>query len=327
MWKSRHQAHSAVAQREGKGNGPVEEQVKKERRGKGFATVIFSAALFGLMPLFARLVYANGGNPLSVVFYRFALALIPAFLFLKLKGISLKLSRKDALRISLLSVCGYGGTAFLLFTSYNFIPTGMATTIHFTYPVFVILGSILFLREKAEPLKLVCVALCMGGILLFYQGGAEGSVTGILLAFLSGITYTFYILYLDRGGIAQIPMMKLIFYMNLCSSIVLFLIGAASGEMTVGLTGRGWACMAFLSIALCLTAVWLFQIGVGKVGPQNAAILSTFEPLTSLTAGALFFQETFTLRSLAGSGLILISVIIVACIRRPEAGEESPEHV
>lgn len=300
--------------------------MKQERRGTGFAAVIFSAALFGLLPLFARLVYVNGGNPLSVVFYRFALALIPAFLFLKLKGISFKLSRKDALRILLLSVCGYGGTAVLLFTSYNFIPTGMATTIHFTYPVFVILGSILFLHEKVEPLKLVCVALCMGGILLFYQGDAEGSVFGILLAFLSGVTYTFYILYLDRGGIAQMPMMKLIFYMNLFSSVILLLIGMVTGQMRVRLTGMGWVDMAVLSIAVGLTAVWLFQVGVRKVGPQSAAILSTFEPLTSLTAGALFFHEDVTLRTLAGSGLILISVIIVACIRRPETEEEVLEH-
>lgn len=305
----------------------VEVEGKKERKGAGFAAVIFSAVLFGLLPLFARQVYANGGNPLSVVFYRFALALLPAFFVLKLKGISLRLSLRDGLRILLLSVCGYGGTAVLLFASYNFIPTGMATTIHFTYPVFVILGSILFLREKAEPLKLVCVALCMGGILLFYQGNAEGSVAGILLAFLSGITYTFYILYLDRGGISQMPMMKLIFYMNLFSSAILLFIGTATGEMTVHLTGVGWVYMAVLSIVICLTAVWLFQMGVRKVGSQNAAILSTFEPLTSLISGALFFQESLTLRTLAGSGLILISVILVARIGKPKTGEESTERV
>lgn len=303
----------------------MEEQEKKERKGAGFAVVIFSAVLFGLLPLFVRLVYANGGNSLSVVFYRFSLALIPAFLVLKLKGISLKLSRRDGLRILLLTVCGYGGTAFLLFASYYFIPSGMATTIHFTYPVFVILGSILFLHEKAEPLKLICVALCMGGILLFYRGNGQGGVTGILLAFLSGITYTFYILYLNRGGISQMPMMKLIFYMNLFASVILLPIGMVTGKMAVHLTAAGWIYMAFLSIAICLTAVWMFQVGVSKAGPQNAAILSTFEPLTSLVMGALFFQEAFTLRTLAGSGLILISVILVARIQKTKSKEESAE--
>lgn len=289
-----------------------EEQLNGTSRARGFACVILSAVLFGMMAFFAKIVYANGGNALSVVFYRFFLALAPAFICLRVKGISLELTGRTAFKILLMTVFGYGGTAFLLFISYNFIPTGMATTIHFTYPVFVILGSILFLKERAEPKKLLCVALCMGGILLFYNGESGGSIAGLLLAFASGITYAFYILYLGHGSLGELPTMKLIFYMNLFASVIMLAVAGVAGQLTIGLTAAGWGAMLFLSVVICLSAVLLFQTGVHSAGAQNAAILSTFEPITSLIMGAVFFHEALTIRSLAGSVLILISVVLVA---------------
>ena len=50
------------------------------------------------------------------------------------------------------------------------MPSGMATVIHFGYPVFVLLGSLIFLRRRVPKLKIVCVGLCMIGIFLSYAG-------------------------------------------------------------------------------------------------------------------------------------------------------------
>ena len=137
------------------------------QRAKGFSLIILSAVVFGMIPLIVRSVNDCGSNSIMTSFLRFALSLIPLYISVRAKGASLAITKSEAAKILLIAVCGFGGTSVLLFLSYNFIPSGMATTIHFVYPVVVILGSVIFLKQKLSRLKLLCVALCFGGILLF----------------------------------------------------------------------------------------------------------------------------------------------------------------
>lgn len=62
----------------------------------------------------------------------------------------MRITKTQLRDIVLITVLGYGGTTLILFSSYNYIPLGMATTIHFTYPVFTILGCVIFLHEKSK---------------------------------------------------------------------------------------------------------------------------------------------------------------------------------
>lgn len=292
-------------------------------RTRGFCAVIVSAVFFGLVPMLARIVCANGGNMISAAFYRFSLAVIPLFIYLKYAKIPLGITGKQFWKIVIITVFGYGGTALTLFLSYEYIPSGMATTIHFVYPVFVILGSILFLKERADRVKLLCITLCMAGILLFYDGHAQGSVLGILLAFVSGITYGFYIIYLDRCGLGDMPTLKLIFYMNIIGAALLLAGSLGAGQFTAAMNPAGWGAMLVLSLGTSFGAVCLFQKGVRLVGPQNASILSTFEPITSLLVGSLLFQEHLTIRTFVGCVFILAAVVLVA--RSKNSGDEAAQ--
>ena len=283
-------------------------------RTKGFLLVILSAAVFGVLPFIVRSINACGSNSIMTSFLRFLLSLIPLYLAVRGSKAGLRITKTEALKILLIAVCGLGGTSVLLFLSYNYIPSGMATTIHFVYPVFVILGSVLFLRQKISPMKLVCVALCFGGILLFYGGGGDGGVQplGLFLAFASGITYAFYIVFLDASGLAKMEPTKMIFYMNLFSAIMVGSLAVATGSFTLDISLKGWVLALFLAIVISFLAVRSFQIGVRYICPQNASILITYEPITSLIVGILVYHEAFTLTGIAGCVLILSSVVITA---------------
>ena len=283
-----------------------------DKRGRGIAAAVISAVVFGMVPLFMKINIAGGGTTLSGAFYRFALSLPVLFAVIKYKKIPMGITKQEFLKICLITICGYGGTAVLLFSSYNFIPTGVSTTIHFVYPVFTILGCIVFLKDKVRPIKIICAVLCMGGILLFYNGDSASDLQGIGLAFLSGVTYAFYIIYLKKSGLQGMDTIKLIFYMNCVASVMIFIMALASGSFTADMTATAWVTAVFFAAALSLVGVYGFQTGVKYVGPESAAILSTFEPITSVIIGILAYNEEFSLRTLAGCLCILSSVIIVA---------------
>lgn len=285
------------------------------KRTIGISAAIISAMVFGMVPLFMKTIIAGGGTTLSGAFYRFALSLPLLFVLIKCKKISMALTKEQFFKICLITIFGYGGTAVLLFSSYNFIPTGMSTTIHFVYPVFTIVGCIIFLREAVKPLKIVCALLCMCGILLFYDGNAAASVLGIVLAFLSGITYAFYTIYLDKSGLKDMENIKLIFYMNAVASVMILIMAVSAGSFTADLTAGTWAVAVIFAALVSLVGVFGYQKGVKNIGPESTAILSTFEPITSLIIGMILYDESLSVKSVLGCLCILSSTVIVAKLK------------
>ena len=126
------------------------------RTVKGYLFSILSAVVFGSLPAIAKLIYAEGLNPLSLVFFRNALAVPVLFGILRWKKISLRLTRRQAVQLCPIGLlCGLI-TPGLLFLSYVYISSGMATTIHFSYPVFVLLGCALFFRDRIKIGRASC---------------------------------------------------------------------------------------------------------------------------------------------------------------------------
>ena len=77
------------------------------------------------------------------------------------------------------------------------------------------------------------------------------------------------------------------------------------------MTPLGWFCNLVVLMLFSQSASILFQIGVRIVGPQRASILSTFEPITSLSVGIAIYSEPFGLRTGLGVLAILAAVIIL----------------
>lgn len=286
-----------------------------DNKSKGFLAVITSGIIFGSMPLLAKISYSSGSNPLNLVFWRFFMALPVLFIIIKRnKEISFKITKIEFKKVLLLSILGYISTAMLLFISYNYISTGMATTIHFVYPILVIVGSVIFFKQNINMIKFISVILCTLGIFLLYGGDSQINIIGVILSFLSGITYAFYILYLDKSGLKDMNSIKLIFYLSTIASIIMFIINIFSNTFTININFIGWLSMGILSIAVALGAVNLLSIGIKIVGPQSASILSTFEPITSLIIGALIFKEVISFKMLIGVIFILTSVILITAL-------------
>ena len=116
-------------------------------RVKGFIYLLLSAVYFGFMPLLVKVICADGSTIVGALFLRFALAIIPLYIYLKVRKVPMELSVEEGKKILCVTVFGYGITALLLYSAYDYMPSGMATVIHFGYPVFVLLGSLIFLRS------------------------------------------------------------------------------------------------------------------------------------------------------------------------------------
>lgn len=279
---------------------------------KGYLFVIASAVIFGCMPLGAKIIYADGVNALSLVFLRNALALPVLALLAKKSGKTLRLPKGCIQEISLIAFWGCCITPILLFSSYNYISSGTATVFHFVYPAVTVLGSILFFHEKVRFGPVACILVCTLGISLFYDPGMPIHLLGSGLALSSGVTYAIYIMLLSRFRHKDVSGFKFSFYTALTCSTVVLAVCLLTRQLRLPRDPAVWLVSFIFSLILSVGAVVLFQQGTFLIGGQRAAILSTFEPITSMTIGFLIFHESISFRLLTGAVLVIAAAILIA---------------
>ena len=284
-------------------------------QARGIFLTVLSAVLYGLNPLFSKTINVGGCNSLTQTFARLAAGIVIFFILLVCSGSGsvrekLRLSRQE-LKDILICCIGYGLIGPLLFASYNSLASGLATTLHFVYPVLVVVACIAFRYERANRRKLVCCALCFVGILCFYTPGGDVSAYGVFLALASGVAWAYYIVHLNSSGLVTMAPFKLAFWLCVFSAVLVGGITLAMGEFV-------WPSTAFTRGALALyccvstAASLLFQLGNRFIGAQSASMLSTFEPLTSVVIGILVYHEVLTVRLGIGIFCILLAVFLLA---------------
>ena len=277
---------------------------------KGKIYLLIAAFLYGIAPMLAKVTYRGGANGITLSFLRTALSVPILFAIMKANKRSLKLTKRQLKSIIILGVFGGALPILLLYFSYNFISTGLATTLHFVYPLIIVLASALLYHEKISKFKLLSVILVTLGIFMFADIDAASDSVGIVLALLSGVFYSFFVMYIDRSGLDSMDYIKLTFYLMIIMSIVTLSFGFIVHGLSFDLSGQAWSFAAVISLIVTLGAMPLFQLGVRYEGASTAGIMSTFEPITSVALGAVFLGEFVGVSQIFGIAMILSGIIV-----------------
>lgn len=126
----------------------------------GFLYGLLSSASFGLIPLFTIPAMREGMNFESILFYRFLFACLALGCILLLDKQSFHIKRKEIPSLMLLAFL-YLMSAVFLFWGYKFMASGVATTIHFMYPVLTTLIMMIFFRERKSTWRFFAIALAV----------------------------------------------------------------------------------------------------------------------------------------------------------------------
>ncbi len=278
---------------------------------RGKICLILSALIYGVAPLLAKIAYMGGVNEMTLTFLRTFLALPLLFVLMIVRRQSFKLKPKEIINIVILGFVGGTLSITFLYSAYSFISTGLATTLHFIYPLVIIIVSAFVYKEKISQSKLVAVMLVTLGIFLFVDLTNTSDKIGVILAILSGIFYSFYVIYIDHSGLKQMDYIKLTFYLMIVMSVGTLIFDSVGGDITFsGIDNMGWIMSALISILISLGAIPLFQAGVRYEGAATAGIISALEPVTTIILGLLLLNETMSVSQYVGGTLIIAGVVI-----------------
>lgn len=281
---------------------------------KGILNGVIASVSYGMNPLFALPLYAQGIEVNSVLFYRYFFAVVIYFLWLKcVKKISLKVAKCELVPLFFLGIF-FSLSSLTLFESFHYIEAGIACTILFIYPVIVALIMAIFFKEKITKTVVSAIFLTSIGIALLYKGKPDSvlSLKGVAIVLASALLYAFYIVGVKNiKSIKSMNNAKLSFYVMLFGLLV-YVVNLKFCTNLQGLTTTT-AWLFVIGLAIFPTIISLETIGVAikLIGSTNTAILGALEPLTAIFFGILFFNESLTLRISIGVILILFGVFLI----------------
>lgn len=278
----------------------------------GIIFTVVSSAAFGVMPIFAIIAYSGGANVLTVLFLRFFLAAIIILPYIIITKKDFRLNKQEIMHIIVLAIVGYTATTYTLFLSYNYITVGLATTLHFIYPVIVTVFAVILYKEKLYFSKILALGLSLLGIyMLVGSGGGSLNFKGICFAISSGFFYAYYIVGVSHSKVNKIDTFVMTFYLAAISALVLFIMGMISGGLDFNMEPYSLLACGGIALISTVLALTMFLKGIKIIGPSNAAILSTLEPIVSIGLGVLILKEQLSFSIIIGCILILCSVIIL----------------
>ena len=279
---------------------------------KGYILTILSAIIYGLMPLMAKYIYADGVNALTLVFLRNFLALPSLAVITYIKHKTLRIPLKELPKVSLLSFFGCCITPILLFSSYNYMATGAATVFHFVYPSLVVIIGIVFLKKKVPFVTVFSVVLCFVGICLFYNPSVPISLEGSAFALSSAVTFATYVVLLSNYKSNTVGGLLLSFYVAVISSVITFAICVCTSSLALPKTLAGFGLCALFAFLITTIAVVFFQQGAFIIGGEKTSILSALEPITGVVTCIVVFNEPITVSVAIGSLLVVGASILIA---------------
>lgn len=283
-------------------------------RIKGILYAAVSSSTFGLAPFFSLTLLLAGFSAFEVLSYRWGVATIALTLFGWCSGCSFRLEKKDFLVVLLLSLLR-AVTSFSLLIAYQNIATGVASTIHFMYPLAVSLVMMYFFQEKKSLWVMFAVFMSLLGAALLSSGELEAkngdTIVGLVAACVSVFSYAGYIVGVRMTRAVRINSTVLTCYV-MGLGTVLYFIGALTTS-GLRLVADGYTWLIILGLALPATAISNITLvrAIKYAGPTLTSILGAMEPLTAVLIGVFVFKELFTLNSAIGIILILLAVSVV----------------
>lgn len=281
---------------------------------KGFLYGIVASSTFGLLPLFTLPVMGEGLTTFSILSYRMLFASILVAVLMLIGRVSFATNLKELRWFAVLGFLYYGSAA-LLFQAYGGMASGLATTLHFMYPVSVTVIMALVYKQRPSVVTICAIILSLVGVaLLCLRESSTGvsSLLSVFLVLLSGVCYAVYLVLVSTvKRINQQNSQKLTFYVLMFSGAFFMLSTLQGGGLQIIPNASAGINLLLMATLPTLLSNLALVRSVKNIGSTLTSVLGAMEPLTAIIVGILVFDESLRGLMIVGIILILVSVSLI----------------
>lgn len=289
----------------------------------GIVICLFGAICFSTKAIFVKLAYRDTQvDAVSLLALRMIFSL-PFFLVsagvYSSKESNVKFTTKQWIYIAFIGCLGYYISSLLDFLGLQFVTAGIERLILFIYPTLVLLMNSLLFKQKIKSIQWLAVAITYIGLLLaffsevdFDSSQNENFLWGSFLIFVCAITYAAYIV----GSGKLIPMVGAVKFNSYAMSFacmgVLIHFFITSEQSLLALPSQVYTYSLLMAILSTVIPSYLVTLGIRRIGSDNAAIVSSVGPVSTILLAYYFLNESIFVMQIVGAAMILFGVLLIS---------------
>ncbi len=290
---------------------------KLSDENKGAALVVLSALLYGFICYFGLHVMRAGFSVYNTMLWRFALASITLLLILIWRGKKIKVSTREILSLLLIGSVVHALGTSIYFSSTNYISTGLATVLLFTFPVGVIIFNRIFYRTKIAPIFYFSLTLIFIGIFFIVDISSPSfDLKGFMLALSSAIFFSLYVVASKKNNSDPLFSTFLICFGGI---FVCLIFAYFDNSLAMPSTFDLWINLWALSLICTTLPILLFAKGLRFISSEKGSIISMLEPPAVMLVGYILLDERITFMQFCGSLIVLAGAAVVMIKKNTKA--------
>jgi len=266
--------------------------------------VILAAIIWGSTGAFVKYLQLP---PTTMSFFRLA---IPTLFLLVFFLIKKKPLFKGSNKMMFLASTLNAGRMFLYFLGFTLTSIGNAVIAVYTWPIFVTVLSIIFLKEHISKRNAALLVLSFIGMVFIFLNRefsfADKDFIGISAIVVSALIYAITVL-IYKKGFERYSRAETLLYQNFVGALVfipfLFFNPLPTMLQTSVATGYG----AFIG----LVGFGLFFSGLKQIRASTASVLTYVEVVSGILFGILLFKEVLEWNVIVGGALIIASTVFI----------------
>lgn len=293
-----------------------------------YLALIGNMVLWALAIPIAKRGFADGLTPTTFLLGRYALALplsLPIILALRRKAsVQAAFIPKTLFKIVWLEILGTVVALLLLYEGVARTTAVEASLIAITWPIFVTIGGVLWLKEKEELHELLGLILAIAGTTilvvkpLINGTSLSGNIIGNLLIVGQNISIAIYYLAAKKvyAPLNKWAVTHLSFWVGLLGFAIIQLLQGTSPlasikEVMVNPSPWPLVAIIYMAVAGSILGLTLYLIGQDKIEASEAAVFTYLEPVISIPASILLLRESVGALEILGAAIIALGVYLV----------------
>jgi len=293
----------------------VAEPVQRDQSGRwvGVLLIVLSASGFASLPVFGKLAYASGTEPIALLAWRFgiaaALMLMATVVVSWRKGRPLLPPVRVTLTMLMLGAVLLTPEVLLFFVGLQRVSAGYAETLLYVYPAWVVIIGAVAFRRRPSVITVACVIGAVAGAAITVGASYGGDTVGSIEVLGAAAIFAVYLVVASRliPQAGSLPGTALVLTGAAVVFVVLAVVTDSRGPGDAG----GWLGVLGMALLGTVVAFGLLSVGLGRVSPSTASVISTLEPLVAVALGVVVLGEGVGAQQVVGMAIILLSVGIL----------------
>lgn len=286
---------------------------------KGVLLVLIGAASLSTKSIFVKLSFRHGIDGTTALMLRmlFALPYYIGILFFATRRNKIKTSWTIYTKVIAIGISGFYLASIFDFVGLQYVQANLERLIVFMYPTFVlILGAWIF-KRKVSRVQMIATSIAYLGIVVAFlsqdfEVTGRDAYLGTFYIVLSAFFYAIFLVFSDK----LIHSMGTVLFNSVCmlSGIIAVLIHYTI-FYGIDILGFDWQVYVYgflMAVIATIIPTLALTKGISLIGSSNAAILSTFGPVATISMSYFILHEPFSFLQGVGTVMVLLGVLFLS---------------